>query len=507
MNGSQPGLGAYSGTGEAVSGLSAPLEKAHGQEQDSSRPGRLLCYYGDDFTGSTDVLESLFRAGLKTVLFLSPPSAELLQERFATVRCFGVAGVGRSLTPDQMEQELRPVLETLKTAGAAVVHYKVCSTFDSSPETGSIGKAAEIGRDVFGGGRYTPLLAGVPYLRRYTVFGHHFAAAGGEAVFRLDRHPTMSRHPVTPMAESDLREHLRKQTELPVSLLDIVALDGAYEGVRGRLEQLLQAERSKLVLFDVLDERRLETAGRLIWEEAQQEAAAGNSLFVVGSSGVEYALASWWKTSGLLNEAADAGADGPSVGEEDRLLTVSGSCSPVTERQIQAALRAGHAGIRVPADQLLQPETSEAAHAQVKAEALCLLQSGRSVVLYTASGPQDESIGRIRSILAAQGCKPEESGRLLGGALGRLTRELVRAAGLRRIVIAGGDTSGYITRELGVYALSCKAALDPGAPLCEAYSEDLPFDGLELVLKGGQVGGEHFFEKVRLGGKAEPVQN
>ncbi|MNY61488.1 hypothetical protein D3C86_1981730 [compost metagenome] len=85
---------------------------------------------------------------------------------------------------------------------------------------------------------------------------------------------------------------------------------------------------------------------------------------------------------------------------------------------------------------------------------------------------------------------------MLGVALGSVAKELVRQLGITRILIAGGDTSGYVTRELGVYAIECIAALDPGGPLCRAYAKEPQFEGLELVLKGGQVGTANFFEKV-----------
>ncbi|MDU0203742.1 four-carbon acid sugar kinase family protein [Paenibacillus sp. MAH-36] len=454
---------------------------------------RPLCYYGDDFTGSTDVLESLFQAGLKTVLFLEPPTPELLQEQFQDVDCFGVAGVGRSLTPEEMERELRPLFMTLKAAGAAVVHYKICSTFDSSPGTGSIGKAAEIGREVFGG-RYIPLLVGVPYLGRYTLFGNHFAAGGAEGtVHRLDRHPTMSKHPVTPMAESDLRKHLAQQTALKTALLDIKALDGSSADVRKRLETVIRQEQPDLLLFDVLDERRLEAAGRMIWEEAEEH----DGLFVIGSSGVEYALgAVWRKDAGNLDTAVDSNRIRAEVSEAAPLLVISGSCSPVTEGQIGHALQAGFAGIRVPMEDLLSSETREAAKIALQQEAQQWLAGGRSVIVYSATGPTDESIGRMREVLSARGIRSEDSSRLLGHALGELTRELVRQLGISRVLIAGGDTSGYVTRELGVYALECISVLDPGGPLCRAYANEPSFDGLELVLKGGQVGGVDFFERV-----------
>jgi uncharacterized protein YgbK (DUF1537 family) len=456
---------------------------------------RLLTYYGDDFTGSTDVLEALFRAGLHTVLFLEPPQPELLNGKFADADCFGIAGVGRSLSPDEMERELRPLFATLKSVGAAVVHYKICSTLDSSPDTGNIGKAAEIGSDVFGTTHrgYIPLLVGVPYLRRYTVFGHHFAGAG-DTVHRLDRHPTMSQHPVTPMAEADLRVHLSRQTKLRTSLFDLNALNGSPEDVSRRLDELVRAEQPDMVLFDVLDERRLETAGRLIWEEA----ASGEGVFVIGSSGVEYALGAVWKADGLVS-ADVSPARSVGVGAVERLLVVSGSCSPVTELQIRRALQVGYVGIRVPVEECADPELAEGMRSRLRQEALALLAAGRSVILYSAAGPQDESIGRMLEALAAQGLRAEDSSRLLGASLGALAKELIAQAGLPRVVIAGGDTSGYVARELGIYALECRAELEPGGPLCRAYSHEPAIDGLELVLKGGQVGSETFFEHVRLG--------
>ncbi|HZG83757.1 four-carbon acid sugar kinase family protein [Paenibacillus sp.] len=464
---------------------------------------RLLCFYGDDFTGSTDVLEALYRGGFRTVLFLEPPTPELLEEgRFRDVECFGVAGVGRSLTPEEMERELPPVFRTLRSANAAVVHYKVCSTFDSSPRVGSIGKAAELGRGTFGGGRFVPVVAGVPYLGRYTVFGNHFAAADG-AVHRLDRHPTMSRHPVTPMAEADLRRHLALQTELRIGLVDVLDQSGSAESVRARLEALLARDKPELVLFDVLDDERLRKVGRLIWEEASR-VGDGDSLFAIGSSGIEYALAEAMAESAGHSGRAAAGGDAGAVGAgdaapTDRLLVVSGSCSPATERQIARALEAGYVGLRVPAGELAHPGLRDAAVRRLRAEAAAALDAGRSVLLYSALGPGDEAIAAARAELAALGLRAEDSSRVLGSALGALARELVAAAGLTRLLIAGGDTSGYVARELGVYALECKAALTPGAPLCAAYSADPVFDGLELVLKGGQIGGPDFFEEVRLG--------
>src|SRR6185436_2640646 len=97
----------------------------------------LLAYYGDDFTGSTDVMESLARAGVKTVLFLEPPTKAQIA-RFPGLLAFGIAGGSRAMSPKQMERELPRAFKALKASGASIVHYKTCSTFDSSPKVGSV---------------------------------------------------------------------------------------------------------------------------------------------------------------------------------------------------------------------------------------------------------------------------------------------------------------------------------------------------------------------------------
>jgi len=174
----------------------------------------LLSYTGDDFTGSTDVMEALTLAGVPTALFLEPPSPDELR-CFDGLRAVGVAGTSRAMTPAQMDAALPPAFERLKRLGAPLVHYKVCSTFDSSPQIGSIGRAIEIGAGVFGG-RFVPLMVGAPALRRYTLFGNLFATLGAET-FRIDRHPVMRAHPVTPMDEGDLRVHLGRQTSRSIA--------------------------------------------------------------------------------------------------------------------------------------------------------------------------------------------------------------------------------------------------------------------------------------------------
>jgi uncharacterized protein YgbK (DUF1537 family) len=446
----------------------------------------LLAFYGDDFTGSTDAMEALALSGLRTVLFLSPPTPDFVRQKFPDLRCIGVAGTSRAMSPAEMDQQLDPVLRELWASGAPLTHYKVCSTFDSAPEVGSIGHVADLARQKLVPGQTISVLAGAPPLRRYTVFGNHFAAAGDE-VYRLDRHPTMSRHPVTPMHEADLRAHLSHQTKATVGLMSLPELAGDEASVDARHAQRLGA-KPDLLLYDCADEQSMRTVGRLMWQQAQRA-----QHFAIGSSGVEYALAAHWRASGVIPATR---ATFPPVSPVKQLLVVSGSASPMTAQQIEWAGQHGFDCLRAPTEDFCRPQTAESTSRALFERALGALSGGRSVVVYTAAGPDDPSIRATREGLAAGS---GNTAKVLGSALGRLARDLLSRTGLRRVVVAGGDTSSYATQELGLYGLEMLAELTPGAPLCRGYSEDPRFDGLEIALKGGQMGKADYFGLARGG--------
>jgi uncharacterized protein YgbK (DUF1537 family) len=441
-------------------------------------PDLLLSYYGDDLTGSTDVMEALSLGGVSTVLFMKEPDAALL-DRFADCRAVGLAGTARSETPEWMDTHLKAAFEWLKGLGAVLCHYKVCSTFDSGPTVGSIGRAIEIGREVFGQAA-VPLVVGAPQLKRYTAFGHLFAAYQG-GTFRIDRHPVMSRHPVTPMRESDLLVHLAGQTELKGGLVDLAMLQ---TGRGTETADGLVRDGAGIILFDVASPQTQRAAGAELWR--MRHAAP----FVAGSSGIEYALIAEWTTAGLAPGASNYS----SAGAVDRLAVVSGSVSPTTEQQIGRALAAGFDGI--PLDPLeLVSERAESAIEHAVLAGNASLAAGRSVILYTALGPQAD---RGAEIDRHQGARHR-----LGRNLGATLRRLVTEQGLKRAVIAGGDTSSHALGQLGVEALTVKVPLPetPGSPLCLAHSRDRAVDGLEIALKGGQIGSDFYFETIRLGGR------
>lgn len=290
----------------------------------------LITFYGDDLTGSTDAMEALSSRGVPTVLFVGIPT-EVQRARFASARALGLAGTSRSESPDWMDLHLPPAFAWLRSLDAEFCHYKVCSTFDSSPTLGSIGRAIDIGASIFAQ-RTVPLLVGAPQLRRYTAFGTMFAAYRG-VTYRIDRHPVMSRHPVTPMREADLRVHLGRQRARSIGLIDLPMLADA--DAPSRIYAVV-AEGHGAVLIDVADLASQHAAGR-----ALRRLRSGAGPFVAGSSGVEYALLETWAESGMVGGPASFAPPGP----VDTIAVVSGSCSPTTERQIRHALDHGFAGI------------------------------------------------------------------------------------------------------------------------------------------------------------------
>ncbi|MDE2383331.1 MAG: four-carbon acid sugar kinase family protein [Alphaproteobacteria bacterium] len=387
-------------------------------------------------------MEALASHGVNTVLFTRIPSAEEFAP-FAECEAIGLAGTSRSQTPEWMDANLPAAFTWLKGLDARYCHYKICSTFDSSPKVGSIGRAAEIGLRIFGQGR-AALVVGAPQIKRYTFAGHLFAAYQGK-VYRIDRHPVMSVHPVTPMDESDVLRHLARQTDAAVDLFDV--------------------------------------------HDATSQLAAGQALldlpklglpFVLGSSGIEYALMA------AMKKRRDAKfAPVPAL---DRMLVISGSVSPTTARQIKFAGERGFAPLAADALDLAQGK-----HEEILAQAQSLLAAGKSPLIYSASGPATDQGKALQSIPSAR--------ETLSKTLGQLARMLVAQFRLKRLVIAGGDTSSHALGQLDIHALTARFPLveTPGSPLCTAHSSNAGLNGLEVAMKGGQVGGDDYFVKLKDG--------
>lgn len=432
--------------------------------------GLKLAWYGDDFTGATDTLATASQAGLRSLLFLGLPSPAQLA-RCGPLDCLGIAGAARAMTPARMQAELLPVGRLFAELAVPVLHYKICSTFDSAVQTGSIGAAIRALRPSVSNA-FVPIIGGQPNLGRFCVFGNLFAQAGSNGpVHRLDRHPTMRVHPVTPMREADLRRHLATQGLTPMAALDYPVYEDAPDALDARLDALL-TEKPAGVLMDVARASDLPVIGRLIWQRASQQ-----RLLAVGASSVVQALAAHWHRQTELRPTADTGAVAPARGP---VLVLAGSLSPQTARQARCATSYSHVHL----DPLRLAAADGHYRQQLSVQVAALLRQGQSVLACTSD---DASVAVPGTVLDA---------RALTSACGRWLAQVLQAAPVRRLVIAGGDTSSHAVQALDAWGLSYLQSVSPGVALCRLHSEAPHLDGMELSLKGGQMGAPELFEQL-----------
>jgi len=409
----------------------------------------LVSFVADDLTGASDVLAQAQRYGLDAVLAIGD-GAEPLPEHADVV---GIAGPARALGGAEFDALVRAQLARIATA--EVLLYKVCSTFDSSSERGSIGRAVELLHERFPGHGPIPVVPAQPDFGRYTAFSEHFATYDGQ-VFRLDRHPVMSAHPSTPMNEADLLRVLACQLaggEAPGALQLPAHESFPDEWARHR------AARSPAFVVDATDNRHLDAVARAL------RAERGQSL-VIGSGGIMAALART-ATGRPARLPGPQRASGP-------VLVVSASASSTTAAQIDHGVRHGWAEIPLPAELLGHddPELVATVEKTVAAE----LKAGRHVVVHSTRGTTDPRYTR----------NPVDSAHV-GGLLGGLAARIATAGLTRDIAVCGGDTSGHALVAMGVRQLRVSDQFVTAGPVCRS-DDAAPVAGCRLLLKGGQVG-------------------
>ena len=449
----------------------------------------LLAFYGDDFTGSADAMEALTLNGVKTALFLGHPTQERLKASLANLQAVGISGVSRTMTPPQMDDELPDQFTLLKNLEPRLIHYKVCATFDSSPDIGSIGHAADIAFDVINPS-HGVIVQGVPILGRYIVFGNHFTVYGDQR-YRLDRHPVMSKHPITPMEEGDLRLHFNRMSTKSVKLIDLLHLGESHDSLSHRFDRYIE-EGNDIILFDTLNDRNLMQIGHLIHEKSEN-----SSIFAIGSSGFEYAMARYWQKEGLVSKPKEF----PSIGPVDQLIVISGSAAANTAEQINYTLAHGFEGIALNTDRLVDKEVAKDERNRVIRKSLGYLSDKKSILLYTTIGPDDPIIEKTREKARQLSIDQSETGKIIGRQQGLILRELLKKTRLGRICVAGGDTCSYTLRQLDIHSLELLMPITPAAPICTASSDNPVFDGLQVASKGGQIGRPNYFIQVLEGKK------
>ncbi len=414
--------------------------------------GILLGTVADDFTGATDLCNTLVRQGMRTVQLIDVPPADLPVPDADAVT---VALKSRTCPPEEAIRQSLAALAWLRQAGARQIIFKYCSTFDSTDE-GNIGPVADALLEALGGD-LTIACPAFPEAKRTIYKGHLFVGD----VLLSDSH--MRHHPLTPMTDASLVRVLARQTPHKVGL---VAYETVRQGPEAILERFaaLRGEGVRHVVTDAIDEEHLFHLG----------AAVADLPLITGGSGIAMGLPENFRRRGLLSKTQEA-ASLPAV--EGLEAVLAGSCSVATLGQIEQMAKERPA-LKLEPGKLGEPAAVEGALAWAKE------QLGKGPVLIYASAPPEE-------VKAAQEkLGRERAGQVVEEAMAAIAKGLA-AAGVRRLVVAGGETSGAVVQALGVKGLQIGAQIDPGVPATVSIGPE-PF---ALALKSGNFGAPDFFMK------------
>lgn len=412
----------------------------------------LLGCIADDFTGGTDLASTLVRGGMRTLQVIGVPEGPLPDDIDAVV----IALKSRTISPEEAVAQSLDALEWLRATGCQQFFFKYCSTFDSTSR-GNIGPVADALANALGVA-FAVACPAFPENKRTIFNGHLFV---GE---QLLSESGMRNHPLTPMTDSNLVRVLQQQTRKPVGLVAHSVVSKGAQAISTVFKHLA-AQGQGYAIVDAIDDEDLYAIGK----------AVADHKLVTGGSGVALGLPDNFRRAGLLGDGAAASAL-PAI--QGLGAVVSGSCSVATNSQV-AHWQKNHPSFS------LDPLLLANGHDQV-AEALewakDLIQKG-PVLIYGSAQPETVK-------LAQQKLGVEAAGQLMEDALSAVAVGLYEM-GVRKLVVAGGETSGAVVKALQVKALRIGATIDPGVP----WTLGLRDDPVALALKSGNFGTVDFFEK------------
>ncbi len=417
----------------------------------SSRPPT-LGVIADDFTGATDVAGMLVQAGMSTLLTIGVPETGTALYGDAVV----VALKSRTTPPADAVRDSLAALARLQAAGCRHFYFKVCSTFDSTPR-GNIGPVAEALMAALGAD-FAIACPAFPENGRSVYCGHLFV---GDLLLS---DTGMRDHPLTPMTDASLVRWLQAQTSLRVGLLRHDSVAAGVDAVSARITAL-RAEGVRIAIADAIDNADLRTLG----------AACADLPLLIAGSGLALGLPAAYAKRGLLKPDATV-ATLPAVGGHAAVL--SGSCSTATNAQVQHWLQSDRPAFRIDA---LQLAAGSASAAQALAWVDARLESGPVLVYATADADEVKATQQQLGVARA--------GALIEACLAEIAAGL-HERGVRRLVVAGGETSGAVVQALQVQRLRVGAPIDPGVPWTQAEGRPLL-----LALKSGNFGSVDFFAK------------
>ena len=411
----------------------------------------LLGAIADDLTGATDLASMLARRGMRTVQAIGVPA------RVPPAEAVVVALKSRSIPAAEAVALSLAALAALREAGARQILFKYCSTFDST-EAGNIGPVAEALMAALGTD-FTIFCPALPENRRTVYQGHLFVGD------RLLSESGMEHHPLTPMTDPDLVRVLGRQARGRVGLVPLATVRQGASAIGGAFARL-RAEGVALAVADAVEEADLAALG----------AACAGLPLVTGGSGIALGLPANFRAEGFLR--ASGGMEGfPRVGRHAAI--VSGSCSRATLGQVAAFAASGGAVFALDPLRLASGEDLVAAALDWARPRL-----GAAPVLVSASAPPEQ----VRAVQERLG--RERAGEMVEAALGKIAAGL-HEAGVRRLVVAGGETSGAVIAALGLDLLAIGPAIDPGVPWTASVGDD----PVAVALKSGNFGAPDFFTR------------
>jgi 3-dehydrotetronate 4-kinase len=411
----------------------------------------------DDFTGGTDLANNLVRAGMRTVQVIGVPDATSpAPDADAVV----VALKSRTAPVAEAVAQSVAAARWLRAQGAAQIYFKVCSTFDSTPQ-GNIGPVTEALMDELGAD-FVVITPAFPENARTVFKGHLFV---GDLLLSDS---SMRHHPLTPMTDASLVRVMQAQLDAArgrrVGLIDFRCVAQGAAAITQRMAAL-RAEGVALAVVDALGDNDLRTLAQ----------ASAPLKLVVAGSGLAIGIPALHGLAGNAQAAQLPPAGGARA-------VVSGSCSAATNAQVAAFISSGGAALAVDPLRL-------AAERSVVEEAMAwarpLLEHG-PVLVYATAEP-----AAVRAVQERLGA--DKAGALVEHALSRIALGLVEA-GVGQLIVAGGETSGACVQALGITQLRIGPQIDPGVPWCHSATPVRP-TGLHLALKSGNFGGTDFFRQ------------
>jgi len=414
----------------------------------------LLGCIADDFTGATDLANMLVRGGMRTVQTIGLPAAGVRVEADALV----VALKSRTIPADDAVRQSLNALEWLRAQGCRQFFFKYCSTFDST-DKGNIGPVADALLEALKDD-FTIACPAFPENGRTIFRGNLFVGD------KLLSESGMENHPLTPMTDPDLVRVLQRQTKSRVGLIRYDTVTKGAEAIRARIEELKE-DGVRLAIADAMSDSDLFTLGK----------ACRDLLLVTGGSGIALGLPQNFHSADLLVYAGHAN-DLPKI--DGKAVVLAGSASTATNAQV-AQWCASRPSFRIDPMTLSRGEP-------VVENAVQFAQNhdNETVLIYATSSPDE-----VRAVQKKLGV--EKSGHLVEDALASIALKL-RNAGVRKFVVAGGETSGAVVQRLGVGLLRIGSQIDPGVPVTQSVGTggEAP---LALVLKSGNFGAVDFFTK------------